>query len=221
MAGQVILADSIADIPHLQAFDLVWEQHLSQLEIDAVLVYLIDNVSSDALPYLANQFDVEGEKGYRLAKTDEERRSVIKRAIELKRYIGTAWAVKEAIKSVGYADAELIEGVDEGTPEVDWAKFRVITDLGNDKGFDEQTPVELSKLINFYKPARSHLLDISFRTSLTDTIPQLTDSFSVTISPADGLDDLVWISRFMDGQYKMDGSQNMNEGNDNLIVNIQ
>lgn len=216
-----VLADSISNIPHLQAFDLMWGSRLSNIELEALLVYLIDIVSPEALPYLANQFDVEGDKGYRLATTDYDKRQIIKKAIELKRYIGTVWAIKEAIKSVGYADADLIEGVDQGTPDVDWAKFRVETDLGNDKGFNVETAVELTKLINYYKNARSHLLDISFRTSVVDTLEQLYDTFNLEFHAPALEENLGWVARFLDGTYSMNGSVTAIEGNDNLIVNLQ
>lgn len=216
----VILADSISNVPHVAAFDLLWAQRLSAVEVDAVLVYIIDTVAADALPYLAQQFDVSGYKGYVLATTDAERRQIIKQAIELKRYLGTVWAVREAMKSVGYADAILDEGIDEGDPDTDWAKFRVIVDLGNDKGLDGNTPTELTRLINEYKNARSQLLDISYTVSVSDVLGQLYDNFNVEFYQPPIVDALGYISRFMNGALAMDGGGVMNEGNDFLTINI-
>ena len=218
---QTILADSISEVPHLKAFDLLWAQRLSAIEIDQLLVYVIDTVTSTALPYLADQFDVAGEKGYRLATTDEQRRAIIKRAIELKRYIGTVWAVKQAMISVGFGEAQLIEGVDEGTPEYDWAKFRVLADLGNDLGLpDTNGAAELTGLINYYKNARSLLLDISYQMSITDTIPQLDDELFVGFE-APPFDDIVThISRRYDATYNYNGAITYSDGNDTLNVTI-
>lgn len=215
-----ILADSISNVPHVSAFDLLWSQRLSAIEVDAVLVYIIDTVAADALPYLAQQFDVSGYKGYVLATTDAERRAIIKQAIELKRYLGTVWAVREAMKSVGYADAVLDEGVDEGDPDTDWAKFRVVVDLGNDKGLDGNTPTELARLISEYKNARSQLLDISYTVSVSDTLPQLLDTFNAEFYQPPIIDPLGYISRFMNGALSMNGAGNMNEGNDYLTISI-
>lgn len=162
-----------------------------------------------------------GEKGYRLATTDEQRRAIIKRAIELKRYIGTVWAVKQAMISVGFGEAQLIEGVDEGTPEYDWAKFRVLADLGNDLGLpDTNGAAELTGLINYYKNARSLLLDISYQMSITDTIPQLDDELFVGFE-APPFDDIVThISRRYDATYNYNGAITYSDGNDTLNVTI-
>ncbi len=217
-----ILADSVVDIPHVAAFDLLWSQRLSAIEIDQLLVYVIDTVTAEALPYLADQFDVAGEKGYRLANTDAQRRAIIKQAIELKRYLGTVWAVREAMKSIGFGDADLIEGVDEGTPAIDWAKFRVVADLGNERGIpDPSDASELTALINYYKNVRSLLLDISYKCTITDTLPPINDdnlNFKYITPLLD--EDLGWIARFADGTYLADGSINANEGNDYMTVNI-
>src|SRR5687768_14055463 len=114
------LADSIAHIPHLAAFDLLVKKRFSELELDKLLIYLIDTVQADAIPYFAEQFDVLGYKGFRLAHNEADQRAIIKKSIELHRFKGTLWAVKEALKAVGYGDAVIEEHVDGH-----WAKFRV------------------------------------------------------------------------------------------------
>ena len=216
-----ILADSISEVAHLKAFDLLWAQRLSAIEIDQLLVYVIDTVTATALPYLADQFDVAGEKGYRLATTDEQRREIIKRAIELKRYIGTVWAIKQAMISVGFGDAQLIEGVDEGTPEYDWAKFRVLADLGNDLGLpDTAGAAELTSLINYYKNARSLLLDISYQMSISDIIPQLNDELFIGFEAPPFDDSLTHVARYHNGVYNYDGSIPYNDGNDAMTITI-
>lgn len=221
MSTPIVLADSIADIPHLQAFDAMWQARLSAIELDQLLVYVIDTVHPSMLPFLADQFDVVGEAGYRLATTDEQRRAIIKQAIELKRYIGTVWAVKEAMRSLGFADAELVEGIDEGAPEIDWAKFRVEVDLGNERGLpDPSGAAELTALINYYKNVRSKLLDIGYRMSISDTLDPLTDSFEFSVSTPGLEDDLGYIARFADGTYLADGSIIANEGNDFMEFQI-
>src|ERR1700752_76083 len=121
-----ILADSISYLSHLAAFDLLVKNRFSDLELDKLLVYLIDTVDSDAIPYLAEQFDVLGYKGFRLANTETDQREIIKRSIELHRYKGTLWAVREALTSIGFGNAIIVEHVEDH-----WAKFRVTIELGD------------------------------------------------------------------------------------------
>lgn len=221
MDNRSLVADSLQNIPHVTAFDLMWQQRLSAIEIEQVLVYIIDTVTADALPYLAEQFDVAGYKGYKLATTEADKRRIIKQAIELKRYMGTVWAVKQAMIAVGYGEAELVEGVDEGTPAIDWAKFRVVADLGEGKGLDSETATELAGLINEYKNVRSWLLDISFKLDgLKDQLPPLLDdNLRFDFYQPDIVEDLAWKSRFYNGTYNYNGAITYCDGND--ILNIQ
>lgn len=168
-----VLADSIAHLPHLQAFDLLVKKRFSELELDKLLVYVIDTVDKDALPYLAEQFAVLGYKGLRLATTETDQREIIKKSIELHRFKGTLWAVKEALKSIGFGDAVIEEHV-----EGHWAKFRVTIDLGT-RPLNVLEIDDLVKMVSEYKNARSHLVDLSY------TI-QFGDDFSITDELVDG-----------------------------------
>jgi phage tail P2-like protein len=209
----VILADSIASLPHLAAFDLMVKKRFTELEIDRLLIYIIDTVDESALPYLAEQFDVLGFKGYGLAKNDLERREVIKRAIELHRYKGTLWAVKEALKNIGYGDAVFTEHVDGH-----WAKFRVTVDLGNNPVSVTQI-ADLVRMINEYKNVRSHLADISYELKFEDEIILEDESYE---NP--GFDDSDNVSvggNFMyNGVYQYDGEKNYSQDTDILEIEI-
>jgi len=81
-----ILQSSIKGIPHLDAFDEMVEARFSAIDVEAVLIYLIDIVDSDALPLLAKQFDVLGYKGFDLTQTETEKREVIKKALKKEYY---------------------------------------------------------------------------------------------------------------------------------------
>jgi phage tail P2-like protein len=160
-----ILPDSIAIYPHLVAFDMAMKRQMDKIPLQVLLVYLVDNVPAAALPLLAAQFDVLGYKGWRLATTEQDQRNLIKRAIELHRYKGTPWAVKEALKSIGFTDIELVEHV----PEMHWATFRVIITNENVL-LTEQSITDIISMINEYKNARSHLVDVQMKLLFEDTI---------------------------------------------------
>lgn len=216
-----ILADSIAGIPHLAAFDAMVNARLSAVEVENLLVYVIDSVSASALPTLAKQFDVEGFRGYGLATTDEQRRAIIKQAIELKRYMGTVWAIKQAMQSVGYTDAVLIEGIDTGDPDTDWARFKIESVLGDTVGIEGTSQSDLAKLVREYKPARSYLEGISYVVGVQDTIPAINDTLNILFEAPPLTEDLGYFARFHDGTYLRDGSINHVESLDTLTINIQ
>ena len=118
-------------------------------DLSKLLVYLIDQVEESALPFLAWQFHIEG---YDQAQTIQEKRNLIKHAIELHRHKGTPYAIKKVFQALGL-EATLQEWFDyNGDPY----KFKI-----NITTTDRQiTPEFIQKLrdtIEQYKNVRSWL----------------------------------------------------------------
>lgn len=67
-----------------------------------------DACPADLLPWLAWALHVTDLEGWRLADTPEKRRAILRRAIALHRKKGTPWAIKEALKQVGF-EVEIID----------------------------------------------------------------------------------------------------------------
>ncbi|WP_432712585.1 phage tail protein I [Pedobacter sp.] len=212
-----ILASSIRDVPHFVAFDTLAKHRLDSIQIDQLLIYIIDTVDAAALPFLAKQFDVLGYKGMRLATTEAEQREVIKRAIELKRRAGTVWAVKEALKTIGYPDAVLVEGAEDG--QNGWATFRIELD-GGDNTISATAIDELVKMVNEYKNVRSHLVDLSYQIDLGNDPVSLTDESNENAS-VDESDVVFAGGNFKyNGQVAYNGERNYSQDSDVLAVEI-
>lgn len=181
------IASGISHIPHLAAFDDMVKARFESLDLSPLLMYVVDTAPADALFYLASQFDVLGWKGWNLAASDADRRALIKRAIELHRYKGTIWAIKEAVRSVGFTDCKVIEhvGLDyNGAVTYDgsvnysgghWANFRVKIGIGDDITIDVSLVELATRLVLEYKNARSVLVDLTFVTTFTDPISANTN----------------------------------------------
>lgn len=217
MADKPIIASAIANVEHLAAFDLVAAKRFSNIQLDKLLIYIIDTVDASALPYLAVQFDVLGFKGMRLATTEAQQRQVIKRAIEIKRYAGTPWAVKEALRAIGYPDAVLIENA--GTGPYGWAQFRIELNVG-DNEISAAKLDELIQMINIYKGTRNHLLDISYTIDLSADSISITDDSSENPSVDDD-DNMYAGGNFRyDGTGQYDGNHNYSSDSDVLEIEI-
>lgn len=157
---------------------------LDNLDLTALLVYRIDDLPEEALRLLAWQFNIMGDDGWDLASSPEERRALIRRALDLHRHRGTPWAIREAVRALGYANAEIVEGLPIALYDGDktysavetygggtrWALFRVLLDLGETKGVDAAQITRLVALIERWKNARSHLVDIGFRAHVEDSL---------------------------------------------------
>ena len=86
---------------NLKIFDEICEERFSKIEVDKVLVSIIDNLPSDALPHLAEQYHITGNEGWLQCRNDNEKRDLIKRSIEVHRYKGTKYALLKIFDMFG------------------------------------------------------------------------------------------------------------------------
>ncbi len=194
------VASVLKDILHLTAIVDSAESVLDAIDLTPLLVYLIDTTSIEALPYLAEQFGVLGFGGWIIAEGEDQQRALLKKALELQRYKGTPWAIKEILKAVGFGGAEIEEGVAGYSPTYnaelihngvatyggsnayDWATFNITFDLGETRGVtDDETELAVS-VVKAYKNARSRLIGIAFKVRISDNIAINDDSLVYNVN---------------------------------------
>lgn len=189
-----LLPSTLQQAAHIQAFDDLIAGRFDAVPVEAVLVYIIDMVNAQALPYLAEQFDILGIKGYIYATTEEEKRDTVRNAIELHRYKGTPWAVKEALSKIGLVVNRIEEGVGQRTfyngvynrngsrtrgSLGHWAYFRVYLNTAQNTVISATQIADAVAIINEYKNVRSHLYDITVEVNnIADTLAP-ADSISI------------------------------------------
>lgn len=201
-----IIASAVRNVPHLAAFDDLAASRLESLDLTVLLMYVVDAAPEAALFSLAKQFNVLGWKGWNLCQTVDDRRELVKRAIELKKYSGTPWAVETSLVTVGFDGATVHEGINvvyDGTNLFDgditfgagdnWANFRVTVELPDGIVVDGPTLEKVVRLINEYKNARSKLVDVTFFINLSDEL-ETGDEIDLSIFDAD--DNLVSNEQF-------------------------
>lgn len=142
---------------NLKIFDEICEERFGNLNLDAVLVSIIDNVPSDALPHLAEQYHITGNEGWLQTLSESEKRNLIKSAIKMHRYKGTKYAIEEIFNTLN-----IVGNVKEwfnygGKPYY----FKVILQIFN-RSINEETETKLRALIDEYKNERSWLEQIEF-----------------------------------------------------------
>lgn len=226
-----ILATGISFAPHLVAFDETAKQRLEGIDLTPLLMYVIDTTHVDALPYLAEQFDVLGLEGWALAVTEADKRALIKRAIELHRYKGTPWAIRKAVRSVGFGECEIIEGVGldyngqyqySGAVEYEggnWATFRVIIEIPNTRPVTTDEFGRLRSIVLAYRNIRSHLVDISLRIHLTTEHDLPEDQLDFLAG--DAQTDTLTTGANYDGANGYAGAQNYDQSNDPGTITIE
>ncbi|TDV42879.1 phage tail P2-like protein [Pseudomonas helmanticensis] len=141
------------------------DQSLAALDTNAVLVYLIDLTKPHLLPHLADQFSLLDEAAWQLAESEQAKRNLIKNAVELHRFKGTPWAIREVIRLLGFGEVTLQEGPETGpdtkaTGKPVWPLYRVIFKrlITNDQA------VLLRRLLLSVAPARCRLVSLDYQT---------------------------------------------------------
>lgn len=146
---------------------------LSAIDVAPVLTDLIDLVDASALPHLAWQFSLFDEPLWSLAESDDQRRALIKGAIELHRFKGTPWAVRQLIRLLGFGECQITEGLGafvlDGGVLLDgmhtlgevyaWAKYlvKLFSPVTNDQAG------LMREAVKTVAPARCHLVIIDYR----------------------------------------------------------
>lgn len=145
------LPPAVADEPWVRIMDKVYrERHQHEMgAAERIHIYtLIDSQPEEILDVLAVQFKVDWyDSNYPL----EAKRSIIKTALEVRRYYGTDWATLKAISAI-YPRSEIEQWYDYGgTP----GHFRVICSV--DGALIPVKRREIRRSVNIYKRMTAHL----------------------------------------------------------------
>ena len=100
--------------------------------------------------------------------TDDERRKLLKRAIELHRYKGTPWAIRQVLETLALS-GQISEWFQYGGQPY---YFKINVDLST-RGIDEATFDALVALITEYKNVRSHLELLSLSLVNRSPVPSI------------------------------------------------
>lgn len=76
-----------------------------------IMTNLVEITPAEYLDLLAEKWSVTGYDGWLLAESDEAKRNLIARAVELHRHKGTPWAMREIIRQLGFGEVDIIEGL--------------------------------------------------------------------------------------------------------------
>lgn len=145
------------------------------------------------LPWLAWAVGVEE---WDSAWPETVKRDVISATPDIRRHRGTVWAVREALRAAGYADAyieegmpyltyngaELHNGEDDYSGGSRWALFRVIADIGENIGVSGSERERLVRLVRRAKPVRSVLREVAYQASVSDSL-EMGDEHAITVKP--------------------------------------
>lgn len=136
-----------------------------------------------ALPWLAWALHITDAEGWSLAVTTEQKRALVARSVALHKKKGTPYSIREALKSIGFNDVQILERLPinkhdgaltySGAQRYDaygWAEFRLLADVGDTQPITSAQTARIVQTVNEWKPARCHLVDVQYSASETETI---------------------------------------------------
>ena len=161
------LPPGIAEQHWVKVLDAVFrERQKKELEaVRKVFVYTaIDSAPENILDILAVQFKVDW---YRDDYPIETKRRVIKTAMEVRRYCGTEWAVKQAISAI-YPNSEIVEWYDyNGTP----GHWRLRVNITENADIAYYTIKRMESLLGYARRCTAHLEHIGYLIEPHKTAP--------------------------------------------------
>lgn len=225
--AETLLPSSIS-AEHIKVFEQIVSERLAAIPMQKVFIYIIDTVDAQALPYLARQFNVLGNRGWRWADTEQKQRDLLKRAVAMQRKEGTPFAVKESLKIIGIENAEILHpipgNIHDGSWSYNgtityggayhWACFKVLVDIYDLADAAEGALADAVLLINEWKNVRSWLISVEVGVFVEDTVTisddftmEFTSDFNEQVGPVT-----------YDGSTNYDGSATHNGSYDDMEV---
>lgn len=199
--------------------DVCIQEMMRRVDLSQLLLYFVEVVDDRVLPFLAEEFDVLGVKGWDFCRNKDEQRALIKMAIQLHRYKGTPWAVERAMEQAGLIGAILVEN--SGTGPTGWAMFRIEVPVGLMPA-DPMVLLNALALAKVYKNARSVLEAILFTGLDFEDSVTLEENDLVIDADATLLGD----SSAITGGFRYDGANRYNttrnyaDETDCIVINI-
>lgn len=139
----------------------------------------ISELESDWLDHLAWQWHVDVYEPTSL--TVEQKRYAVENAITTHRFKGTRWAIKTALKTLGYNNIEIQEHWDLDSPPYTFAM--TVSPMQEDL-------IEVTRrYIWAYKPVRSQLISLAFRLCILE-FEEAEEKFSWSFGAVIGADDI-------------------------------
>lgn len=156
--GKLIYADIIRqDVKFTTLADLA--NRLDTLDKSKIMTSLIDLLDEKYIELVAEKWSVTGYDGYLLADDIKSKRTLISSAVELHKYKGTPWAVKQICAKLGLGAIGIEENLCiKNDRENEWAYYRIL--LNGVMTLAEGRTAR--KYIQAFAPARSEIEGLDY-----------------------------------------------------------
>ncbi|WP_112122432.1 phage tail protein [Haemophilus influenzae] len=142
---------------------------MNGLDKSKVMTTLVELLDDEFIPLLAEKWSVTGYDGSFLAENDQSKRSLIKAAIELHRYKGTPWSIREVLRRLGFGEIDIDEGLKTRIYEHKFVQTIPLSDKWAYYAIRLNQPItndqaqQLRKILRNFAPARCTLAVLDYK----------------------------------------------------------
>lgn len=142
---------------------------MNALDKSKVMTTLVELLDDEFIPLLAEKWSVTGYDGSFLAENNNSKRSLIKVAIELHRYKGTPWSIREVLRRLGFGEVDIDEGLKARTYEHKFVQTIPLSDKWAYYAIRLNQPItneqgqQLRKILRNFAPARCTLAVLDYK----------------------------------------------------------
>lgn len=142
---------------------------LNKLENSKVMTTLVELIDDNFISLLAEKWSVTGYDGAFIADNDNSKRSLIRAAIELHRYKGTPWSIREVCRRLGFGEIEIDEGLKARTYNHKFVQTIPLSDkwayyaIRLDQPISNEQAAHLRKVLRNFAPARCTLAVLDYK----------------------------------------------------------
>ncbi len=142
---------------------------MNKLDNSKVMTTLVELIDDDFISLLEEKWSVTGYDGSFLAESDRSKRGLIKVAVELHRYKGTPWSIREVLRRLGFGEIEIDEGLKARTYEHKFVQTIPLSDKWAYYAIRLNQPItndqaqQLRKILRNFAPARCTLAVMDYK----------------------------------------------------------
>lgn len=133
----------------------------------------VDNIPSAWIPWLAWGLSISDDEGWQFAESDEQKRELMRRTLDIHRHKGTIWSIREVFRILGIGEIDILENVGllrydgensyngvyiHGGGEGTWATYRVILR----QAITNEQAVIVRRMLEGIAPMRSELYTLEY-----------------------------------------------------------
>ncbi|OBX06905.1 tail fiber protein [Gallibacterium salpingitidis] len=147
-------------------------KRLNLAEKRQIMTTLVELLPDEVMPLLAEKWSMTGYDGMFSAETSQSKSALINNAVQLHRYKGTPYSIREVLRKLGYGEVE----IDEGLILRDYSSNQSVAAIPQDEkwayyGIKLSRPItkdqaeEIKKVLRNYAPARCVLGILDYKSA--------------------------------------------------------